>query len=107
MKKSNQTFTTGVWNVKKGKEKEFIKEWAEFAEWSNNIDNVSARLFQDDETPTRFVSIGTWNDDGTIQKWRERSEYKDSLSRITNLLTEPAKPQKMKEVANVGEYSLV
>jgi heme-degrading monooxygenase HmoA len=104
MEKSNQAFTTGVWNVKNGKEKEFIKEWAEFAKWSSNSGNATAQLLQDTDNPSRFISIGKWNNTDEIQKWLEKSEFKDAMLKISNLLAEPAKPQMMKEVAHVGDY---
>jgi len=107
MDKSNQAFTSGIWIVKQGKEKEFIKEWKEFAEWSRKIDNAPAHLLQDTENPARFVSVGKWNSMDAIQKWAKTTEFKDAMSRISNLLEEPSKPHVMKEVVKVGEFEVV
>jgi heme-degrading monooxygenase HmoA len=107
MENINQAFTTGIWLVKEGKEEEFIKQWTEFANWSMSIDNGAARLLQDADNPRRFVSVGKWSGEAAIQKWREQSQFKDAMARISDLLAEPAKPQRMKEVAHVGEHELV
>ena len=104
MEKSNQAFTAGVWNVQKGKETEFIKEWTEFATWSNNNDKATARLLQDTDNPSKFISIGKWNNMEAIQKWRQESEFKDAMAKLSNLLIEPIQPHTMKEVAKVGDY---
>ena len=104
METTEKTFTTGVWNVKKGKEKEFIKEWTKFANWSSRSGGaLSGRLMQDSQDPSRFISVGEWEDGDSIQKWRERPEFKEAMSRFSELLVEPVKPQQMTEVAKVGE----
>lgn len=108
MENSNQSFTTGIWNVKKGKEQEFINAWKEIAEWTfNNMDGGSARLLQDSKDQSRFVSVGQWMSENNIQKWRETDEFKKALEKINNLLVEPAQPHSMHEVAAVGEKTIV
>jgi heme-degrading monooxygenase HmoA len=106
MENSDQAFTTGIWNVKKGKEQEFISEWTRFAETSNESDGVTARLLQDKDNPQRFISVGIWGGEDVIQKWRDRPETKAALQRLTELLEEPSKPKVMKEVAKVGEHEI-
>lgn len=108
MENSNQSFTTGIWNVKKGKEQEFINAWKEIAEWTfNNMDNGSARLLQDSKDQSRFVSVGQWMSENNIQKWRDTDEFKKALEKINNLLEEPSQPHSMREVATVGEKTIV
>jgi heme-degrading monooxygenase HmoA len=108
MENHDQIFTTAVWTVKKGKEEEFIKQWTEFAKWTNEqIDNGSAKLLQDSDNSQRFTSVGKWNSLEAMQGWRERSEFKDFLNRITELLTEPTQPHLMREAAKVGEHEIV
>jgi heme-degrading monooxygenase HmoA len=108
MENLNRSFTTGIWNVKKGKEQEFINAWKEIAEWTfKNMDGGSARLLQDSQDQSRFISVGEWNSESNIQKWRETSELKNAMEKINQILTEPALPHTMKEVATVGEKVIV
>jgi heme-degrading monooxygenase HmoA len=107
MENSNQSFTTGIWNVKKGKEQEFINAWKEMADWTfKTMDGGSAHLLQDSKDQSRFISMGTWTSENNIQKWRETPEFKTALEKINNLLVEPSQPQNMKEVATVGEKAI-
>jgi heme-degrading monooxygenase HmoA len=107
MEKLNGAFTSAVWNVKPGKEEEFIKEWTEFANWSLNTDNGAGHLLQDTQDPSRFISVGKWSSEEVINNWRENPEFKDRLTKISELLAEPTKPHMMKEVSRVGEQELV
>jgi heme-degrading monooxygenase HmoA len=107
MENSNQSFTTGVWNVKKGKEQEFINAWREMATWTfQNMDGGSARLLQDSQNPSMFISVGEWTSEANIQKWRESSDFKSALAKISALLAEPSQPHKMKEAVSVGGKGL-
>jgi heme-degrading monooxygenase HmoA len=107
MENSNQSFTTGIWNVKKGKEQEFITAWKELADWTfKTMDGGSAHLLQDSKDQSRFISVGTWTSENNIQKWRETTQFKTALEKINNLLVEPSQPQNMKEVATVGEKAI-
>lgn len=107
MENSNQSFTTGIWNVKKGKEQEFINAWKEIAQWTfNNMDGGSARLLQDAKDQSRFISVGKWVSENNIQKWRETTEFKTALEKMNNLLVEPSEPHTMKEVVAVGEKAI-
>jgi heme-degrading monooxygenase HmoA len=108
MENLNQSFTTGIWNVKKGKEQDFINAWKEIAEWTfNNMDGGSARLLQDSKDQSRFISVGLWMSENNIQKWRETDDFKKALEKINNLLVEPSEPHVMQEVATVGEKTIV
>lgn len=102
-----QAFTTGIWNVKKGKEEEFIKTWTKFASWSAEQNHASARLLQDASNPQIFVSVGKWETPEAIKKWRETPEFKDAMMQLSQLLAEPAQPHTMNEVAHVGEFEIV
>jgi heme-degrading monooxygenase HmoA len=104
METIEKPFTTAVWNVRQGKEKEFIKEWTRFADWSSRTAGaITGRLLQDTENPTRFISVGEWDDENTIKKWREQPEFREAMSALSDLLAEPVEPKRMKEVAKVGE----
>jgi heme-degrading monooxygenase HmoA len=108
MKNLNQSFTTGIWNVKKGKEKEFINAWKEIAEWAfTSMDGGFARLLQDSKDQSKFISVGQWMNENNIQKWRETDEFKKVMEKINDLLVVPSQPQTMNEVATVGEKAIV
>jgi heme-degrading monooxygenase HmoA len=107
MENLNHSFTTGIWNVKKGKEQEFITAWKEMAEWTfTHMDGGSAHLLQDSKDQSRFISIGQWTSEDNIQKWRETTEFKTALEKINNLLTETSEPHNMNEVATIGEKTI-
>jgi len=107
MENLNQSFTTGIWNVKKGKEQEFINAWKEIAQWTfNTMDGGSARLLQDSKDQSKFISVGQWVSKDNIQKWRDTTEFKTALEKINALLVEPSEPHTMKEVATVGEKAI-
>jgi heme-degrading monooxygenase HmoA len=104
MEATEKPFTAAVWKVQEGKEQEFIKEWTKFADWSSRVAGASTgRLMQDSQDPSRFISVGEWDDAESIKQWREHPEFKQAMSNFSKLLAEPAKPQQMKEVAKVGE----
>jgi heme-degrading monooxygenase HmoA len=81
-------YTSGEWHVKPGREDEFVKEWYELARWT--VDNVRgaswARLLRDREQPTRFVSIGPWDDDEAIGEWRSHPVFKERIGRLRELV---------------------
>ena len=80
-------YTLGIWTVKPDKEKEFINEWTEFANWTDK--NISgpgkAYLLQDEKNPLRFISFGPWDNEKSIQVWRESTEFKSFAAKIEEL----------------------
>lgn len=90
MKNAEETkeiYTLGIWTVKPGNEKEFIKEWTDFANWS--VENVSgpgkAYLLRDERDSLRFISFGPWDHESSIQKWRETEEFKNFVKKANSL----------------------
>lgn len=84
---SKEIYTLGIWKVKPGKEKELIKEWTKFANWSRK--NVSgagqAYLLQDENDSLRFISFGPWDKESSIQLWRETNEFKNFVAKVKDL----------------------
>jgi heme-degrading monooxygenase HmoA len=80
-------YTLGIWTVKPGNEKEFIKGWTEFANWTDK--NISgpgkAYLLQDEKNPLRFISFGPWDNEMSIQGWRECNEFKSFVAKVKDL----------------------
>jgi heme-degrading monooxygenase HmoA len=88
--KLKETYTLGIWTVKPGKEGEFIRDWASFADWtSENISGTGkAYLLQDEKSSLRFISFGPWDNPGSIQKWRESTEFKNFVTKVKDLCDE-------------------
>lgn len=88
--KNNDTkdiYTLGIWTVKPGNEAEFIKEWTEFANWTDK--NISgpgkAYLLQDEKNKLRFISFGPWDNEKSIQEWRESNKFKSFVTKVKDL----------------------
>jgi heme-degrading monooxygenase HmoA len=107
MENESGAFTSAIWNVKPGKEEEFIRLWTELAQRANETGHVSAHLFREKENSSKFISIGKWPNEETIRKWTDSDEYKNQISIISDLLTEAAQPHLVSEVAKVGEAEIV
>lgn len=80
-------YTLGIWKVKPGYEQEFIKEWTEFAHWTdkNMPGPGKAYLLQDEKNPLRFISFGPWDHHESIQQWRESVEFKNFGVKVREL----------------------
>ena len=72
---SSQTlkiYTISNWTVKRGREKEFVAAWKNFANWIVRQKGTGpASLFKDDLDPAHYTSIESWEDESTraaIQK---------------------------------------
>lgn len=85
--KTKDIYTLGIWTVKPENETEFIKEWTEFANWTDkNIAGPgNAYLLQDEKNHLRFISFGSWDNERSIQEWRESNEFKSFVAKVKNL----------------------
>ncbi len=86
-KEPKAIYTLGIWTVKPDKEKEFINAWTEFANWTDK--NISgpgkAYLLQDEKNPLRFISFGPWDNEKSIQEWRESPDFKSFVTKVREL----------------------
>jgi heme-degrading monooxygenase HmoA len=80
----------GEWVVKSGSEDKFISEWTTFARWSNqNVEGSGiAYLFQESHGLKKFYSLWPWQDEDSIEKWKEHPEYEKFYSAIKGLYEE-------------------
>ena len=85
-----QLFTSGAWNVKQGKEAEFISAWKGFAEWTGqNQPGVGpGHLLQDSANPRSFISFGPWDSQEAIQIWRQTPQFHAFLTNARELCEE-------------------
>ena len=105
MENSTKTYTVGTWNVKPGKEKEFIQHWTDFAAWvTEHInDKGSGKLFQDTENSSKFYSFGTWENEQQVQQMRTTDEFKSFAAKFEEVLAEYTLPKVMKLASQVGK----
>ncbi len=82
-----QHYSHTTWLVKRGQEDEFIRRWAEFADWSQAEGlTAQATLLRDVDEPRRFVSFGPWETLATIRRWRALPGYTEHAARLADVL---------------------
>jgi heme-degrading monooxygenase HmoA len=81
-------YTSGEWRIKEGREQEFISLWQEFASWTtqNFPEAVGARLLQNREDSTLFVSFGQWEGEEAIPTWRGSPEFQQGMAKMSETL---------------------
>jgi quinol monooxygenase YgiN len=81
-------YTSGTWNVKEGREDEFVRRWEEGAQvTSMSFPGVKLMLFRDAEDPHRFVSLAEgWRNREQIDAMRSTPQFQDSMAAIWRLL---------------------
>jgi quinol monooxygenase YgiN len=84
----SQPYAFGVWIVKPGREDAFVAGWRELAEWTaaNGPGAGVGRLLQDEDQPTRFISIAPWDDKDAIAGMRSQLGYQERVARLRELL---------------------
>jgi len=84
----SQPYTYGVWIVKPGREGDFIAGWRDLAEWTtaNAPGAGSVQLFQDEDQPSRFLSLGSWDDKDAIAAWRSQLGFQERVAKLRELL---------------------
>lgn len=90
MNKEGMFYTSARWNVKPGNEKEFVRTWKEFIEWSRKGQHamIDAYLLQEADDPLRFMSFGSWESLEGIADWRKQDKFKEFLARLKDLCEE-------------------
>ena len=84
----SQPYTFGVWIVKPGREEDFVAGWRELAEWTaaNAPGAGIGRLLQDEDQPTRFISIGPWDDKDAIAASRSQLGFQERIAKLREML---------------------
>ena len=84
----SEPYDYGIWIVKPGLEEEFVAGWREMAEWTaaNAPGAGIGRLFQDEDQPSRFISIGPWDDDDAIAAWRSKLGFQERVGKLRDML---------------------
>jgi len=70
-------YTSGTWQVKKGKEGEFKSTFDAFAKWTAEIqpDFINGVLLQDTEDKSKFISFGEWKDRRAIESRNQDQQF--------------------------------
>jgi len=80
-------YTHTTWQVKIGREEEFVERWREWAEWSREQGlDAPALLLRDLENPQAFVSFGPWESVAAVRSWRGRPGYQERVARMLEVL---------------------
>src|SRR5262245_62107226 len=78
-----ETYTNGIWIVKKGHEDDFIAAWREFASWARTWPGSGTlRLVRDHYEPSRFMSFGAWESFEAQRAWKDDSEFQERMARV-------------------------
>ena len=83
-------YSSGTWFVKAGREEEFVEAWSELARWTaaEIAPGARAMLLRDRDDPSRFVSLGPWENEELIVAWRESEGFGSRVGAIRELLVE-------------------
>ena len=66
-------YTSGIWNVKAGREDDFARTWqASVDRMSLELPGIVFRLLRDEDVPSRFVSV--------VGPWRTREQFETTRS---------------------------
>jgi len=97
-------FSMSIWDVKKGREDEFIEAWTTFAEWTsrNRPGARGVHLLRDRTFPQRFVTIGPWEDTESLKAWRESEEFDKFFARAKKLCTD-IRPMTLDAVVSIAD----
>jgi quinol monooxygenase YgiN len=81
-------YTSGVWVVKEGREKEFTRRWQESTDHlALEFPDVKFMLFRDRENPRRFLSLGEgWRNADQIDFAQSRPDFQDAMASIWRVL---------------------
>lgn len=84
----SQPYTFAVWSVRPGREDDFVAGWRELAEWTaaNAPGAGISRLLQDEDQPTRFISVGPWDDKDAIAASRSQLGFQERIARLREML---------------------
>jgi quinol monooxygenase YgiN len=74
-------YASGVWQVKEGKDEEFVERWKEFLQWSraNHPSMVVANLLRDRGTTGHYLSFSEWSDAASRDAWKQDPGFKTHI----------------------------
>jgi heme-degrading monooxygenase HmoA len=84
-------FTSGNWVVKEQNEDLFVERWTEFAQWSKETASGVGNVFfliRDASNPRHFISLGSWSDFDSVNRWRSSPGFAERLNHCRELCEE-------------------
>jgi heme-degrading monooxygenase HmoA len=80
-------YTMSVWEVKPGREEDFVNAWDELARWTVEAGFEStATLLRDRLRQGRFVSFGPWPSAEAAESWRGSPGFAERLRALGETL---------------------
>jgi quinol monooxygenase YgiN len=83
-----QLFTTRTWTFRPDAVERGHAVLEDLHRVATTMPNVSLRLFQDQDQPHRFVTVGTWPDRAAFQAFREHPEMEEVHAALADVLDE-------------------
>jgi heme-degrading monooxygenase HmoA len=78
-----ETYTSGLWEVKEGKEEDFVAAWTDFVNWAKEQPGSGTfRLVRDTEDPRRFLSFAPWASFEDQATWKQTDEFRARMKRV-------------------------
>ena len=70
-------FSTTSWQVKDGKQEEFVGRWTTFLNWTRETQDglIAAQLVADEQDRQRFLSVGEGHDSTARKAWQEAPQF--------------------------------
>lgn len=96
-------YTAAIWNVKPGREEEFLKLWETLGERTlETFPQASGTLLRDRERPQRFLSFGPWDSPEQVEEWRSSPAFQETTRHLQDVL-ESFEPATWDVAARAGE----
>jgi heme-degrading monooxygenase HmoA len=87
MLQQGMPYSAADWQVRAGREAEFVRAWNDFIRWT--VEEVpGARTFhllRDEQNSGRFVSFGSWDSMETVQAWGRHERFAEMYGRCVEL----------------------
>ncbi|MEI8408950.1 MULTISPECIES: antibiotic biosynthesis monooxygenase family protein [unclassified Kribbella] len=70
-------YASGNWQVRAGREQEFVERWTEFLQWTrkDHPAMLTATLLRDGSVPGHYVSFAEWADEQSRTAWKESPDF--------------------------------
>jgi heme-degrading monooxygenase HmoA len=82
-----RVYTLGIWTVKNGRERDFVKAWEDLADRTkSDFPDETATLLRDRDQPNLFISFGPWESLEQIEKWRSSDAFTQRVGTLRPML---------------------
>jgi heme-degrading monooxygenase HmoA len=90
MNEGQGSWASGRWEVKEGKEAEFVERWKEWLGWSSqNVPGFrSAHLLRSQDDLRMFTSVSDWDTDEQLKAWKTSEDFRQKFGAARELCDE-------------------